>query len=76
MKNFNKKALALATVAILATGLSSQAYAGAKTYSHLLIDNFQIFNGNDVQYDAGDFDDLQIGNFLSLIHISEPTRPY
>ena len=63
MKNFNKKALALATVAILATGLSSQAYAGAKTYSHLLIDNFQIFNGNDVQYDAGDFDDLQIGNF-------------
>jgi hypothetical protein len=63
MKNFNKKALALATVAILATGLSSQAHAGAKTYSHLLIDNFQIFNGNDVQYDAGDFDDLQIGNF-------------
>ena len=63
MKNFNKKALALATVAILATGLSSQAHAGAKTYSHLLIDNFQIYNGNNVQYDAGDFDDLQIGNF-------------
>jgi hypothetical protein len=63
MKNFNKKVLALATVAILTTGLSSQAHAGAKTYSHLLVDNFQIFNGNDVQYDAGDFDNLVIGNF-------------
>lgn len=70
MKNFNKKALALATVAMLATGLSSQAYAGAKTYSHLLIDNFQIFNGNNVQYDVGDFDDLQIGNFSTTFAIT------
>lgn len=63
MKKFNKKALALATVAMLATGLSSQAHAGAKTYSHLLIDNFQIFKGDNSQYDAGDFDNLAIGNF-------------
>ena len=63
MKIFNKKALALATVAMLATGLSSQAHAGAKTYSHLLIDNFQIFKTNGDQYDFGDFDNLDIGNF-------------
>lgn len=63
MKIFNKKTLALATMAILATGLSSQAHAGAKTYSHLLIDNFQIFKADNTQYDASDFDTLDIGNF-------------
>ena len=45
MKKFKKNALALASLAILATGLSSQAHAGAIAYSHLNIYNFTIQDG-------------------------------
>lgn len=59
---FNKRALALAGTAIFALSVSSQASAGAMTYSHLLIDNFKIFNGASTQYTPADFDTLTVVN--------------
>ena len=45
MKKFQKRALALASVAMLVTGLSSQAHAGAIAYSHLNIYDLTISDG-------------------------------
>jgi hypothetical protein len=71
MKNFNKKALALATVAMLATGLSSQAHAGAKSFAHLKIDNFQIFKSDGTtQYTTNDFSTLDIGDTSGVSAVS------
>jgi len=63
MKKFNKKTLALITSIAFVTAFSGQANAGAKTYSHLLINNFTASDGSGAQYDASDFSTLDIGNF-------------
>jgi hypothetical protein len=56
---------------MLATGLSSQAHAGAKAFAHLNIDNFTIYNSAGTQYASTDFSNLQIGDTSGVSAISD-----
>jgi hypothetical protein len=57
--------LALAATAVLGAGFSGQAFAGAKAFSYLQIDNFIITDSNDDQFDTNDFNLLDVNNTSS-----------
>lgn len=68
MKRLNRNLLAAATATALGVGGAGAAQAammGVKAFSHLAIDNFQIFNSDGEQYQDSDFDSLDIDNTSS-----------
>jgi hypothetical protein len=65
MKLMGKTILSGLLVGVAAGALTagaSPAHAGALSYATLTISNFQIFHSNGLQYDAGEFDLLEVGN--------------
>jgi len=52
-----------ATTALAALVGAQAAQAAAISYATLDIDNFQFFRGNGTQYDASNFDILEVANF-------------
>jgi hypothetical protein len=52
-----------AAAGALTVGFASKSFAGALAFSTFEISNFQILKANGSQYDVGDFDVLEIGDF-------------
>ncbi|WP_372742560.1 EDSAP-1 family PEP-CTERM protein [Neptunomonas sp.] len=71
MKTLLKKTLVTAVAAAtLTVGMVGTASAGAKAFSYMQITGLQIFNGNGDQYDAADFDLLDISDSSSTSAIT------
>lgn len=72
MKILLKKTLVAAIAAsALTVGMVETASAGAKAFAHLKISDFKIFKTSGVQYDATDFDLLEIGNNASTFALTD-----